>query len=251
MLLRKLLIIDDDVHWLRAHSEYLKMKGYEVETAESPAEGLRMLASHQIDLVLLDIYLGSVDGFEVLNEIRQRNIPTRVVMFTAYPLELKNIIKLIKAGACDYVEKADGLDVIAAAIERALVLDTTINMNVSNAAPLIGKLSDEAENLKNQLNTKSAALVSLEKKEDVLLRKLRRKDTWSSALIRITYLAIATGITVLFFSLKILTTTQSLVSLPLLILLLMLFPIERVKSFSAKYREIEASAEIDRKADES
>ncbi len=71
--MHKLLIIDDDVDFLEITSVYLKDKGYAVETASSPEEGLQKTKSVEPDLVVLDVMMPEgYEGFEVARNIREQ-----------------------------------------------------------------------------------------------------------------------------------------------------------------------------------
>lgn len=158
---------------------------------------------------------------------------------------MKSIIRLIRSGACDFIRKGDDNQELIGAIERALALEPAINVNIMNATPLINKLSEEAEGLRRALTQALEQIRQLERKEHQLVDQMHTREALSNVTIRLLYLLAATGITVLFYYLKILTTTQSLLLLPLLIFVLMLFPIERIKSLTAKHREIEARIDVE------
>ena len=78
-----ILIIDDDVVFCEGESDVLRSHGFDVITALSPEDGLRIIADKQIDIVLLDYKFDGVSGIEVLQDIRTlRDLP--VIMVSAY-----------------------------------------------------------------------------------------------------------------------------------------------------------------------
>ena len=99
----RLLIIDDDRKLCRLVSDYLQPMGYSVEHAHTGPEGIRMAADSKPDVILLDVMLPGMDGFEVLKEIR-RNSTTPVLMLTARGEEADRIVGL-ELGADDYLPK--------------------------------------------------------------------------------------------------------------------------------------------------
>ncbi|MBC7925559.1 MAG: response regulator, partial [Bryobacteraceae bacterium] len=78
----RILAIDDDVELTGLLSEFLKREGFDIEIAHNGKTGLEQLSRGSFDLVVLDVMLPGLDGFEVLRRIRQTTrIP--VIMLTA------------------------------------------------------------------------------------------------------------------------------------------------------------------------
>lgn len=97
------LVIDDDRLICQLLAEYLAPHGYEVTAAHTGADGVAKAISPDIDIVILDVMLPGMDGFEVLRRIRARsNVP--VLMLTARGSEQERIAGL-DTGADDYVPK--------------------------------------------------------------------------------------------------------------------------------------------------
>ena len=100
---QRILVIDDDRKLNRLLEQYLGDFGYRVATAVDPAEGLKKLQRHDPDLVILDVMLPGMTGFEVCREIRQRSeVP--VIMLTARGEPADRIVGL-ELGADDYMPK--------------------------------------------------------------------------------------------------------------------------------------------------
>ena len=114
----KLLIIDDDDGLRLLLRTTLEPKGYEVATAGSGLEGLRLLYQEQPDLVLLDVMMPEMSGWETLERIRQvSTVP--VIMLTAID-GVPNRVRGLTRGADDYVVKPFHHDELAARIEALL-----------------------------------------------------------------------------------------------------------------------------------
>lgn len=97
------LVIDDDRLICQLLAEYLAPHGYEVTAAHSGLEGAAKAVGQDVDLVILDVMLPGIDGFEVLRRIRSRSdVP--LLMLTARGSEKERIAGL-DAGADDYVPK--------------------------------------------------------------------------------------------------------------------------------------------------
>ena len=101
--MEKILIIDDDVQLTELVDEFLSTKKYEVITKHTPNEALDYLDKHNADLIILDIMLPEMDGFQVLRKIREKlSIP--VIMLTARG-EVTDRIVGLELGADDYLPK--------------------------------------------------------------------------------------------------------------------------------------------------
>ncbi len=98
-----IMVVDDEKTILRLLSRTLEPEGYGVIVADNGRAALGLLGENTTDLVILDIMMPGLDGFEVLNLIRQRsNIP--VIMLTAR-CEVTTLRDALSLGADDYVRK--------------------------------------------------------------------------------------------------------------------------------------------------
>jgi two-component system response regulator AtoC len=118
MAKRQVLVIDDEPG-VRESLRMLLKHSYEVLTAVSGNEGLQLLSKQGVDVVLLDILMPGMDGLEVLEEIKQRNLPVQVVMLTATKT-VKTAVTAMKLGAFDYVTKPFDIDELQVIVERAM-----------------------------------------------------------------------------------------------------------------------------------
>lgn len=112
----KILVVDDEPRNVRILQIHLNSQGYAVCTAEDGVEALDALEKEEPDLILLDINMPKMDGFEVVKRVRADKatefIP--IVMITALRDTRENRIKSIEAGADDFIEKPfDSLEVLA------------------------------------------------------------------------------------------------------------------------------------------
>jgi two-component system KDP operon response regulator KdpE len=115
---KRLLIVDDDQRLLEALVLYFDKQGYRVYTAREGADGLRQLYKVHPDLVILDIMLPRMSGWEVCERIRQMtNVP--IIMLTARGQE-SDRVKGLEMGADDYVAKPFSLRELAARVEAVL-----------------------------------------------------------------------------------------------------------------------------------
>jgi two-component system alkaline phosphatase synthesis response regulator PhoP len=100
----KILIIEDEESILLPLEDNLRLEGYEVASAKDGLEGLAKATEHPHDLIVLDIMLPKLDGFEVCKRLRQERIMTPILMLTAKSQEIDKVVGL-ELGADDYVTK--------------------------------------------------------------------------------------------------------------------------------------------------
>jgi DNA-binding response OmpR family regulator len=114
----RILVIEDEASLARFLQLELNHEGYQVETAQSGYEALGRISEEKWDLVLLDIMMPGLDGFEVCRRIRKhRNIP--IIMLTARDATLDKVDGL-DAGADDYVTKPFVIEELLARIRARL-----------------------------------------------------------------------------------------------------------------------------------
>lgn len=114
-----ILVVDDEDALRTVLSSELINEGYDIKTASDGDEAIGVLDTGRFDMVLLDIKMPRVSGFEVLKHIRQNHAGTKVVMLTAFA-DLKNAIESKKLGADDFVSKPYDLVDLLTTIERVL-----------------------------------------------------------------------------------------------------------------------------------
>jgi two-component system alkaline phosphatase synthesis response regulator PhoP len=100
----KILIVEDELLLIRTLSDLLAGRGYSVEASHTGEEGLRLISSAAFDLIILDLMLPGISGFEVCKQIRLRGIATPVLMLTARG-QTQDKVAGLEGGADDYVTK--------------------------------------------------------------------------------------------------------------------------------------------------
>ncbi|MFN0159098.1 MAG: response regulator [Bacteroidota bacterium] len=116
---RKILVVDDEDALRTVLSSELVSEGYEVGTAGDGDEAINELQKKTFELVLLDIKMPRMNGFEVLKFIKDKHPKTKVIMLTGFA-DLKNAIESKKLGAEDFVSKPYDLVDLLTTIERVM-----------------------------------------------------------------------------------------------------------------------------------
>jgi DNA-binding NtrC family response regulator len=115
--MKTILIADDEKAIRRTLELHLCEEGYEVLTAVDGPDAVAKAVEKEVDLVLLDLRLPGMDGFEVLRIIKERRPALPVVMITAYD-DMSTAIEAIRLGAMDHLGKPVDLDHLDGVIEK-------------------------------------------------------------------------------------------------------------------------------------
>lgn len=115
----KILIVEDEMSMRIGLKDNLEFEGYAVEIAEDGAQGLEMITNENYDLVLLDVMLPKMSGFDVCKTVRSKNIKTPIIMLTAKGEEIDKVLGL-EIGADDYITKPFSLRELMARIKAVL-----------------------------------------------------------------------------------------------------------------------------------
>jgi DNA-binding response OmpR family regulator len=169
----KILIIEDEPAMLSGLHDNLEFEGYDVDSANRGDEGCKKILKGNYDLILLDVMLPGMSGFDILKQCRNKGIKTPVIMLTAKAEELDKVLGL-EFGADDYITKPFSLRELLARIKAILRRSGSLNDHISqNQFIQIGKLSVNFENLEANEN---GEIVKLSHKEFEILNYLYKKN---------------------------------------------------------------------------
>lgn len=166
---RKILIIEDEIKIAQALKKGLSENGYYVELAFDGAIGKRLFLSHLYDIVILDINLPIINGYELCKEIRNHNQSIPIILLTALTTT-DDKIEGFDAGADDYIVKPFEFKELLVRI-RAL-LKRTMNQQIPTGNIL--KVSDLEMNLDSKEVKRNQIKINLTAKEFQLLEYLLR-----------------------------------------------------------------------------
>ncbi len=137
------LVVDDDLIECRSLSEFLKLDGYQVDSATSGQEALDKLRQSSFDILLADVNMPEVTGFDLLHEVNKNCPDTAVILITGYG-QIEGAVRAIKEGAYDYITKPLIDDGVKMVIDRALGQQQLKKENVELKKQL-GLLGGEGE----------------------------------------------------------------------------------------------------------
>src|ERR671925_1180940 len=115
----RILIVDDEEVIRNSISLYLRREGYQVDVCATGEEGLRQIEEVHPDLMLLDLKLPTLGGFEVLKRVKEIKDDLIVIMITAFG-SIESAVQAMKAGAYDYITKPVDLDELDVTIKKGL-----------------------------------------------------------------------------------------------------------------------------------
>lgn len=115
----KIVVIDDDEKITSMLRRSLTFEGYDAVTASDGQEGLRRILEHEPSVIILDVMMPKIDGWEVCRRIRDGGINTPVLMLTAKD-EVQDRVKGLDMGADDYLVKPFALEELLARIRVLL-----------------------------------------------------------------------------------------------------------------------------------
>ena len=116
---KKILVVDDEPTFVRLVSKTLTHKGYEVLTAGDGQEALRLMFAHRPDLVLLDVVMPKMDGWQTCSRIREMSdVP--IVILTGQQKSEADIVRGLDYGADDYLIKPVGSRELVARVRAIL-----------------------------------------------------------------------------------------------------------------------------------
>ncbi|MCH4248087.1 MAG: response regulator transcription factor [Acinetobacter populi] len=162
----KVLLIEDDFMIAQSIQQLFELENIAVHWVNNGIEGLQCLSQNQPDLVLLDIGLPSMSGFEVLNKIRAKS-QVAVIVISARD-QVEDRLNILKHGGDDYLTKPFDFDELIARIYAVLRRTTTTNMTIVNILQYKGLKLDLTE---HQAFWNDKPIV-LSKKEWILMENL-------------------------------------------------------------------------------
>jgi DNA-binding response OmpR family regulator len=162
---QRILIVEDEPDLLRGLELNIEADGYRVLSARRGDEGLEEALRERPDLVLLDVMLPGMNGFEVCRELRRKGFDAPIIILTAKSEEVDRVVGL-EIGADDYVTKPFGIRELLARIRVRL------RRRAPAAAEAVLRFGDVVVNFDRHEVTRAGARVELTGKELEVLRLL-------------------------------------------------------------------------------
>ena len=163
----RILVVEDEVRLARHVASALIESGHDPVVIHDGEEGLQKAGDESFDLIVLDVGLPRMDGFEVLRRLRSRHVTSRVLMLTARG-DLKDRVAGLQLGADDYLAKPFAMQELIARV-RAL------GRRYAEEPALILRVGDLTLHLASHDVYRGTRLVELSTRELMLLKVLMRE----------------------------------------------------------------------------
>ena len=179
-----ILIIEDDVSILRGLKDNLTFEGYRVHTSTDGQKGLRHALEKHIDLLLLDIMLPGMNGYEICRRLKKDKPQLPIIMITARGSEMDTVAGL-DIGADDYISKPFGIPELLARVRAVLRRSSTDEQEIEtysfgNVSLDFKKFQASVNNEQTELSSKEFAIMKylIEHEQEVIHRHELLEKVW-------------------------------------------------------------------------
>ncbi len=166
----KILIVEDEPNMRLGLKDNLEFEGYDVDIAEDGEVGLDKILNQNYDLVIMDVMMPGMSGFDVCKNVRKSGLATPIILLTAKGEEIDKVLGL-ELGADDYVTKPFSLRELLARVKAILRRKESFS-DIDNKPVKIGKLIIDFNGYKAESGKKD---VQMSHKEFEILHYLWKK----------------------------------------------------------------------------
>lgn len=166
-----ILIVEDEPGMLMGLKDNLEFEGYQVDVADEGELGLKKITENKYSLVLLDVMLPKISGFDICKKARAVGVQTPIILLTARGEEIDKVLGL-ELGADDYITKPFGLRELLARIRAVLRRTQSVDSKEANTNAQIGRLKIDFSSFEGFVD---GAEVKMSSKEVEILNVLWNK----------------------------------------------------------------------------
>ena len=158
----RILIVEDEFTLADVISTRLKKENYIVDTSYDGETGLENALTNIYDLIILDVMLPKIDGIEILKQLRNENIKSKIIMLTAKS-QLEDKLDGLNNGANDYITKPFHIDELIA----------RVNVQLRNTKDSISKNYIEAGDLRLNIKTTNLLCLTTNESLDIMCKEFQ------------------------------------------------------------------------------
>jgi two-component system alkaline phosphatase synthesis response regulator PhoP len=170
----RILVVEDQRDLALGLRANLEVEGYTVDVAQTGEDALRIASDHRPELVILDIMLPGIDGYEVLTKLRAMHVDAPVLMLTARAEEVDKV-RGFRAGADDYVTKPFGVMELLVRIQALLRRGPPRKDDTGATTPVV-RVGDVEVDIEGHMVRRNGEEIALTPKAFELLLALHRKQ---------------------------------------------------------------------------
>lgn len=234
-----ILIVDDED--ALDYSDFFEVKtDFKILTAEDGGEAIKIATKIHPDLILLDVQLPVFNGFEVLEELKKREIKTRVVMISGAFVDANSIIRGIKGGACDYILKPLDINELINKVKKYLIQERTINFELANISPFIDRLIINTERYQRDTKHLERKVMLLRNENKILKSKTFKAEVFS----KITYVGISLLSIYAFSKMKVISDDYLILLVFLILVVLLMIPVDKIQSITTALKGLKTKIKL-------
>lgn len=190
--MKKVLIIEDEMEFRKSVSDMLRYENFKVLTAENGIKGLELAKKECPDVILCDIMMPELNGYEVLKNLNKKCAPLPVpFIFLTALNRRKNYRQGMELGADDYLTKPftreELLEAISSRLEKYIKIESYIDRKITE---IEARVESKIKALQQEVEEKNSSLFFSVQKSEILGKKLNEKEV---ELINETFSAIETN----------------------------------------------------------
>jgi DNA-binding response OmpR family regulator len=164
--MKKILIVEDELNMIKGLKDNLEFEGFETDTAMDGTSGLEKVLQNKYDLIILDVMLPGVSGFDICKAARKEGVITPIILLTAKGEEIDKVLGL-ELGADDYITKPFSLRELLARIKA--ILRRVPNGKEGGVEPEFIDIGNIKVNFKNYVAIKGKNEIKMSYKEFEIL----------------------------------------------------------------------------------
>jgi DNA-binding response OmpR family regulator len=180
----RILIVEDEAQMREGLKDNLEFEGYEVDTAEDGEQCLMMVEKNEYNLILLDVMLPKLSGFDACKQLRGKDFDRPIIMLTAKGEEIDKVLGL-ELGADDYMTKPFSLRELLARIKAALRRDDRskhkgVNVTIGKIEVNFSKFEATEENKNIELSHREFEVLKYlwEHENQIVSREDLMNEVW-------------------------------------------------------------------------
>ena len=182
MAKRGSLVVEDDATLRRILRDVLIIKGYDVVVAENGEEGCRLFEQHAIDLVIADVMMPRMDGFEMVRRMRERGANTQFIFLSALD-SAEDVVEGFRSGGHDYLRKPFDMNELMVRVEslmsRLEVRSVASELRVGRALFDVSSGELRCNDMVEHLSSREAAILK------ILLENVGKVVTYQQLLLEL------------------------------------------------------------------
>ena len=152
----KILVVEDEPQMRMGLCKNLEFEGYEVDEAVDGEEGLNKILENTYDIVILDVMMPRMNGFDVCKKVREKDIMVPIIMLTAKGEEIDKVLGL-ELGADDYITKPFSLRELLTRI-KVILRRCSVDEQVKDESITIGQLTVNFVSCNAEIKNKKVAM---------------------------------------------------------------------------------------------